>query len=106
LGLETKDIEVKHVDEERGIVYLKLGKPTLISLETPYGQVEFDKTKGWLRLAANEDEEVKFYKSVVKDMKKRIVNDDEIVKQAEIHNKEVVEGLLKMIPDVKSIVFE
>ncbi|MEW5569717.1 hypothetical protein [Rossellomorea marisflavi] len=36
LGLETKDIEVKHVDEERGIVYLKLGKPTLISLEIPY----------------------------------------------------------------------
>ncbi|MGD7046977.1 DUF4230 domain-containing protein [Rossellomorea marisflavi] len=106
LGLETKDIEVKHVDNEQGIVYLKLGKPSLISLEIPYDQVEFDKTKGWLRLAANEDEEAKFYKSVVKDVKKRILADDEIVKQAKIHNKEVVEGLLKMIPDVKSIVFE
>ncbi|GLI82544.1 hypothetical protein ANABIO32_02310 [Rossellomorea marisflavi] len=106
LGLETKDIEVKHVDEEQGIVYLKLGKPTLISLEIPYDQVEFDKTKGWLRLAANEDEEVKFYKSVVKDIKKRILSDEEVIKQAELHNKQVVEDLLEMTPGVKSVIFE
>lgn len=106
LGLETKDIEVKHVDEEQGIVYLKLGKPTLISLEIPYDQVEFDKTKGWLRLAANEDEEAKFYKSVVKDIKKRILSDEEVIKQAELHNKQVVEDLLEMCPGVKSVIFE
>ncbi|WP_442636505.1 DUF4230 domain-containing protein [Rossellomorea marisflavi] len=106
LGLETKDIEIKHVDEEQGIVYLKLGKPTLISLEIPYDQVEFDKTKGWFRLAANEDEETKFYKSVVKDIKKRILSDEEVIKQAELHNKQVVEDLLKMSPGVKSVIFE
>jgi Protein of unknown function (DUF4230) len=106
LGLETKDIEVKHIDSENGIIYLKLPKPTMISLEIPYDQVEFEKESGWLRLAMDEDEEKKFYKAAVKNVENEILNNSEIIKQAKLHNKDVVEDILSMIPTVKSVVFE
>jgi hypothetical protein len=106
LGLETKDIEVKHIDSENGIIYLKLPKPTMISLEIPYDQVEFEKESGWLRLAMDEEEEKKFYKAAVKNVENEILKNKEIMKQGDLHNKDVVEDILKLIPAIKSIVFE
>jgi hypothetical protein len=106
LGFETKDIEVKHIDSENGIIYLKLPKPTMISLEIPYDQVEFEKESGWLRLAMDETEEKKFYKAAVKNVENEILKNKEIMKQADLHNKDVVEDILSMIPAVKSVVFE
>jgi hypothetical protein len=63
MGLNTADIEIKHIDNQNGIVYLHIGKPVLISTDIPFDQVEFDKTKGWLRLSMDESEQKKFYKA-------------------------------------------
>lgn len=106
MGLETRDIEVRHIDNENGIVYIKLGEPTLISLELPYDQIEFDKSQGFFRLAMDEDEEKKFYKAAVKNVENEILKNKETMKQADLHNKDVVEDILSMIPNVKSVVFE
>lgn len=105
LGIETKDIEIKHIDNENGIIYLHIGKPTLISLDIPYHEIEFKKTNGWLRMAMDEKEEKNFYKSVEKNIHNEIINNKELMKQADLHNKDVIMGLLKMIPEVKSVVF-
>lgn len=106
LGLETKDIEIKYIDNENGIIYLHIGKPTLISLDIPFNEIEFKKTSGWLRMAMDEKEEKNFYKSVEKNIHNEIINNKELMKQADLYNKDVIMGLLKMIPEVKSVVFE
>jgi hypothetical protein len=106
MGLETKDIEVAHIDQEQGIVYIKLGKPILVSLDVPMDKLSFDKTQGFFRLAQSEDEEKAFYRSVMKSLESEILKDKEIMSQANLHNKEVVEDILSMIPAVKSIVFQ
>jgi hypothetical protein len=106
LGLNTKDIDIRHIDQESGIVYIKLGKPIMISLEIPYDEIEFSKVNGFFRLSMNEDEKQNFYKSVKKDIENKLMNNEEVLKQARLFNKDVVRDLLLSIPSVKSVVFE
>jgi hypothetical protein len=105
-GLNTKDIEIKHIDNENGIIFLHIGKPALISLDIPYDHVTFDKTKGWLRLSMDEKEEKQFYKAVEKNIEQELMKDRELQKQADLHNKDVVMRILKLIPEIKSVIFE
>jgi hypothetical protein len=106
MGLNTKDIEVKHIDSEKGIAYIKLPKPTLLSLDLPYDKIEFDKKQGFFRLAMNEDEEKKFYKSIKNTIKKELSTDKEVLGQVHIFNKEVVRDILISNTNIQSIVFE
>jgi hypothetical protein len=106
MGLNTKDIQVQHIDNQNGIVYIKLGKPVLISLDIPYDQIQFDKTQGFFRLAMDEKEEKQFYKAVHKNIETELTKDKEILKTADLMNKDVVENILKLIPEIKSIVFQ
>lgn len=105
LGLNTSDINILHIDNENGIVYIKLDKPDLISLEIPFNNVEIEKTSGWLRMALTEDEEKSFYKSVHKNIKKEILSDKEILTQANLNNQRVIKELLINLPGVNSIIF-
>jgi hypothetical protein len=106
LGLNTKDIDIRHIDQENGIVYIKLGKPIMVSLEIPYNEIEFDKAQGFFRLSMNEDEKQNFYKLVKKDIENKLMSNKEVLKQADLFNQDVVRGLLLSIPSVKSVVFE
>jgi hypothetical protein len=106
MGLNTKDIEIRHIDSENGIVFIKLGKPVLISLDIPYDQIKFDKTKGWLRLAMDEEEQKNFYKSVDKNIEKELINDKELLKVADSMNRDVIMDLLNGLPEIKNVVFE
>ena len=106
MGLNTKDIEIKHIDSQNGIVYLHIGKPVLISMDIPFDQVEFEKTKGWLRLSMDETEQKKFYKAAEKHMITELMKDKEVMKQADLRNKDVIMDLLKMLPEIKSVVFQ
>jgi hypothetical protein len=106
LGLNTKDIDIRHIDQESGIVYIKLGKPIMIGLDIPYNEIEFDKIQGFFRLSMNENEKQSFYKSVKKDIENKLMNNKEVLKQADLFNQDVVRDLLLSIPSVKSIVFE
>jgi hypothetical protein len=105
-GLNTKDIEIQHIDSNNGIIYIKLGKPTLISLDIPYDQIQFDKKQGYFRLAMSEEEEKKFYKAVRANIEHELVKNKELLKVADLMNRDVVEELLKLIPEVKSVVFQ
>jgi hypothetical protein len=105
MGLNTKDIQVQHIDNQNGIVYIKLGKPVLISLDIPYDQIKFDKTQGFFRLALDEKEEKQFYKAVHKNIESELNKDKEVLKTADLMNRDVIMDLLKMIPDIKSVVF-
>jgi hypothetical protein len=105
-GLNTNDIQVQHIDNQNGIVYIKLGKPVLISLDIPYDQIQFDKTQGFFRLAMDEKEEKQFYKAVHKNIESELSKDKEILKTADLMNKDVVENILKLIPNIKNIVFQ
>lgn len=105
MGLNVKGIIIKHIDNENGIVHIKLPKPALISLELPYDQLQFDKTKGFMRLAMSEEEEKNFYKATKKEIEKELMNNSEIRKQANLYNQEVIKGLLMKIDGVNSIVF-
>jgi hypothetical protein len=104
-GLNTKDIQIQHIDNNTGTVYLKLGKPVLISLDIPFDKIQFDKTQGFFRLAMDEKEEKKFYKAVVKNIQTELMKDKEVLKTANLMNQDVVENILKMIPDIKNVVF-
>lgn len=104
MGLNTHDIKVKHIDNTSGIVYLSLGKPTLISLDLPYDLLKFKKT-GWSRLAMNEDEQKNLYKSVKKEIRADIMSDKEILRQADLYNQDVVRGLLDNM-GIQNIIFE
>jgi hypothetical protein len=106
MGLNTKDIEIRHIDSENGIIYIKLGSPVLISLDIPYDKVEFDKTQGWLRLAMDEEEQKNFYKSVDKNIEKELINDKELLKVADSMNRDVIMDLLNGLPEIKNVVFE
>lgn len=106
MGLNASDIEVKHIDSDKGIVYIKLGQPKLISLEIPYDVITFAKTKGFFRADMSEDEKKKFYKVVEKDLRNEIVNDKEIMKQANLYNQEMIEGLMKDVAGIDHISFE
>jgi hypothetical protein len=104
-GLNTKDIEIQHIDNNTGTVYIKLGTPVLISLDIPFDQIQFDKTQGWFRLSMSDEEEKKFYKAVVKNIETELMKDKEVLKTADLMNKNVVENILKIIPDIKNVVF-
>jgi hypothetical protein len=106
MGLNTKDIEIKHIDSQNGIVYIKLPSPVLISLDIPFDQVEFYKTKGWLRLAMSEEEQKKFYKAVDKNIETELIKDKELMQVADLMNRDVISDLLKGFPEIKNIVFE
>jgi hypothetical protein len=106
MGLNTKDIEIRHIDSENGIVYIKLGKPVLISLDIPYDQVEFDKKQGFFRLAMDEKEEKNFYKSVDKNIERELIKDKELLKVADSMNRDVIMDLLNGLPEIKNVVFE
>ncbi|AZV43604.1 hypothetical protein BAOM_2995 [Peribacillus asahii] len=105
LGINTSEIELKHIDLTNRIVYLKLGKPTLISLELPYNQVKFEKTQGFFRLALDEKERENFYIATEKSIRNEILHNKEIMKQANLFNQAVISGLLKEM-GVKSVIFE
>lgn len=106
MGLETKDIRINHIDNETGVIYIELPDPVLISLEIPFNKVDIEKTSGWLRLSQDEEEQKKFYKASVKDLENEILSNKEILKQVDLHNRNVVEDLVKMVSGVKSVVFE
>jgi hypothetical protein len=106
MGLNTKDIEIKHIDSQNGIVYIKLGKPVLISLDIPYDQVEFDKKQGFFRLAMDEKEQKNFYKSVDKNIERELIKDKELLKVADSMNRDVIMDLLNGLPEIKNVVFE
>jgi len=106
MGLNTKDIIVKHIDSNTGTVFIQLPKPVIISLNVPYDQIEFDKSKGWARLSMDEAEEKKFYKASVKQIEKELIKDKELMKLANTYNESVIKELLFMIPDIKQVIFE
>lgn len=106
MGIETKDIHINHIDTSTGIVYLKLPQPILISLEIPFDQIQFDKTQGFFRLSANVDEQKTFYKAVHKNIEKELLADKEVLKLADSYNRDAVEDILRLIPNVKAIIFE
>lgn len=105
MGLDTSGIEVTHIDKS-GIVYIDLPDPKLISLELPYDQIDIEKTKGWARLAMNEEELKNFYKAAETSIRNDILHNEQTLKQAELFNQEAVRGLIKKIPTVKSVVFQ
>jgi hypothetical protein len=106
MGLETKDIHINHIDTSTGIVYIKLPAPILISLTLPYDQIEFDKTQGFFRLAMDDSEEKKFYKAVHKNIEQELMSNKEVIKLADTYNRDAVEDILRLIPNVKAIIFE
>ena len=106
MGLDKNNIEVKHIDQSTGTVYLKLPKPILISLTLPYDQIDFEKTKGFLRLAMNEDEKKQYYKSVEKDIKHQLMNNKELIRQVDLLNKAHTMETLKELSGMKNVIFE
>lgn len=103
MGMEIKDIEVVYIEGET--IHIELPETKLISLEIPYDQVDFDKVKGKLRRSMNEDEKKQFYQVAENNIRKEISKDKEIQNQAELHNKQVIEELLKELNGVKYVVF-
>lgn len=104
-GLNTKDIEIQHIDNNTGTIYIKLGTPVLINLDIPFDQIKFDKTQGFFRLAMDAKEEKQFYKAVVKNIEKELIKDKELMNAADLMNRDVVENILKLIPEVENVVF-
>ena len=105
LGMNKKEMVVKHIDEQNGIVYIQLPKPTIISVEIPYNKVEFEKVQGWARLAMNQEEKNNFYEASVKQFKKELMENKEIMKAVELLNKDGVSEFLASF-GVKKVVFE
>ena len=103
MGLEIKDIEVVYIEGET--VHIALPKVKLISLEIPFDQIDIDKVKGKLRRKMDSDEEKRFYKVIEKNIRKEISSDKEIQNQANLHNKQVIENLLKELAGVEYVVF-
>lgn len=106
MGLETSSIKINYIDNEIGIVYIKLGEPKLVSLEIPFNDIQFDKSQGFFRLSMSEQEEKQFYKAVEKNVRDELMSNKEVLKQAELFNQEHIWELLSMLPMVKSVVFE
>jgi hypothetical protein len=106
MGFNDEEVEVLYIDQENKVVHLKTPKPIIVSLEIPYDQIDFDKTKGWLRLAMDEDEEKAFYKSVKSSIKKKLLEDEETLENANLYNKEAIEKSLLKMSEIKGVVFE
>ncbi|MGM7720641.1 DUF4230 domain-containing protein [Metabacillus sp. Hm71] len=106
MGMNTKDIEIKHIDQETGTLHISLGKPILVSLDIPYDEIDFEKTQGFFRLAASDEEKKNFFKATKNNIINEIMNDKEIIKQAEMNNRDVVKEILTKIQGVNYIVFE
>jgi len=106
MGIHTKDIQVLHIDNDRGIIHIKLGKPSLISLDLPFNSLKFEKTQGWARLSMGEEEQKNFYIVSKKSITKELTSNKEILKKANMYNEKAVKELFKDIPNVRAIVFE
>lgn len=106
LGLETKEIKIREIDSDKGIVYMSIPKPVIISLDLPFDKTEFEKTDGWFRMSMSEEDEKRFFKSAKKNIENEILKDKEIMSQANTYNEKAIEGILTMLPAVKTVVFE
>lgn len=106
MGLDTKDIKIRDIDDSSGTIFIQLPDPVLINLDIPFDQVEFNKTEGWARLAINDEQERNFYKAAKKHIENELLKDKDVIEQAELHNQKVIEDILKLIPQVKNVVFE
>lgn len=106
MGLDKQAVEVKHIDQLNGIVYLKMPKPILISLELPFNQIDFKKVKGKLRFSMNDEEEKQYYKVVEKDIRKQLMSNKELMRQVDLYNKMHTIESLKDMAGIKSIIFE
>lgn len=106
MGLSTEDIKVKHIDSANRTVFIELPDPIIVSLDLPYDQVNFDKSKGWLRMAMSEEEENNYYKSVKKQIREDLLSNEDILRKARLHNEDVVKGLITSLTDIKTVVFE
>ncbi|TPF18060.1 DUF4230 domain-containing protein [Priestia megaterium] len=106
MGIHTKDIHIMHIDNERGILHIKLGKPSLIALDLPYNKTSYEKTSGWLRMSMNEEEQKNFYKSAKVSIEKELLKDKEIDKKVRMYNEKAVKKLFSDVPNVRAIVFE
>jgi hypothetical protein len=106
MGLNKQEVEVKHIDQVNGIVYLKMPKPILISLELPFDKISFNKVKGKLRFSMNDEEEKQYYKVVEKDIRKQLMNNKELIRQVDLLNKAHTVETLKDMAGVKNIIFE
>jgi len=105
MGISVENIHITYIDNDSKTVYIELGKPELISLEIPYSEVDVEKVSGWLRLSMSEEETKNFYKTVHSNIKKEILNDKEIMSQANLNNQRVIKELIINLPGVEQIVF-
>lgn len=106
MGMDKHAIEVKHIDQSNGIVYLKMPKPILIALVLPFDQIDFKKVKGNFRMAMGDEEEKRYYKVVEKDIKKQLMNNKDLMRQVDLYNKMHTIESLKDMAGVKNIIFE
>lgn len=106
MGMETKNIKIVHIDNETATIHIKLPKPKLISLDIPYDQVTFDKTKGWASLSMNEEEKKNFYKSVRHSIENELLSSEDVLRTADLYNQEAVRDIIKLLPVIKNVVFE
>lgn len=105
MGLDRHEVEIKHIDSESETVYIKMPDPILISLNLPYDQIDFKKTKGFARLAMSEEEKKNYYKVVEKDIIKELMKNKELMRKVDLLNKEHTREILSELK-IKHIVFE
>lgn len=103
LGLNPKDIKLIRMDSES--VTLKLPKPIIVNLDVPFDKTDFDKTKGWNRLAMNDEEEKNFYKSTKKQIREDLLKNKGLMEQVSIFNEKNVESLVRVF-GIKNVYFE
>jgi hypothetical protein len=104
MGINTEDIDIVGVHD--GTVYIKLGKPVLISLELPFDQMNDEKIKGYFRLEMDEKEKQKVYKEIKTQIKHELLSDKDVIKTARLYNESVVKDLVMKFPGVKQVQFE
>jgi len=102
---KLKDVKIKYIDQEHGIVYATYPK-TKIDVTIQHKGVSSEKIHGNLRREMNEDEKKIYIIHKEKELEARYNKDENVLKEADLYKQNAIKIMWMNIPNVKSIVFE
>lgn len=104
MGFDVKDL-IGGISINDTTIKINTPKPILISFESPFDAITLDSKVGFFRKDFNDSDLQVFYKSAADKAKLDLLNNANLMLEAQRTTKKVVQDLLMTIPNVSKVEF-